>query len=102
MTAPSHRTKRNYALRHEDNMLTRLAFRNLFRNGRRSAITLLVIVFGAVGLILFGGYKTVTFRNLREPTIRARLGHLQAYRPGFSKAPAPNPLAHRLELPNAV
>ena len=46
-------------------MITRIAFRNVFRNRRRSAITLLVIVFGAVGLILFGGYKQQTFRGLR-------------------------------------
>ena len=45
-------------------MLTKLAFRNVFRNRRRSAITLLVIVFGAVGLILFGGYKS---RHLPRP-----------------------------------
>ncbi len=83
-------------------MLTRLAFRNLFRNGRRSAITLLVIVFGAVGLILFGGYKTVTFRNLRESTIRGRLGHLQVYRRGFSKAEGAKPLEYGLENPDAV
>src|SRR5258708_28819995 len=83
-------------------MLTRLAFRNLFRNGRRSAITLLVIVFGAVGLILFGGYKTVPFRNLRESTIRGRLGHLQVYRRGFSKAEGAKPLEYGLENPDAV
>ena len=51
-------------------MLIKIAFRNVFRNGRRSAITLLVIVMGAVGLILFGGYKARTFWALRESTIR--------------------------------
>ena len=65
-------------------MITRIAFRNVFRNRRRSAITLLVIVFGAVGLILFGGYKQQTFRALRESTIRSRLGHLQVYKRGFA------------------
>ena len=54
-------------------MITRIAFRNVFRNRRRSAITLLVIVFGAIGLILFGGYKQQTFRGLRESTIRSRI-----------------------------
>lgn len=58
-------------------MLTRIAFRNVLRNRRRSIITLSVIVFGAVGMILFGGYKAVTFQNLRESTIRSRIGHLQ-------------------------
>ena len=83
-------------------MLTRLAFRNLFRNGRRSAITLLVIVFGAVGLILFGGYKTVTFRNLRESTIRGRLGHLQVYTRGYARAEGAKPLEYGLQNPDAV
>lgn len=83
-------------------MLTRLAFRNLFRNGRRSAITLLVIVFGAVGLILFGGYKTITFRNLRESTIHGRLGHLQVYTKGSLKAEGAKPLEYGLENPDAV
>ena len=83
-------------------MLTRLAFRNLFRNGRRSAITLLVIVFGAVGLILFGGYKAITFRNLRESTIRGRIGHLQVYTRGFAKAEGAKPLEYGLQNPDAV
>lgn len=78
-------------------MLTRLALRNVFRNRRRSAMTLLVIVFGAVGLILFGGYKAITFRGLRESTIRNRLGHLQIYKAGFERAEAKKPLEYGLE-----
>lgn len=78
-------------------MLTRLAFRNIFRNRRRSAITLLVIVAGAVGIILFGGYKAHTIRALRESTIRGRLGHIQVYRLGYSKSESQKPLEFGIE-----
>ena len=78
-------------------MLATLAFRNIFRNRRRSAITLLVIVMGAVGLILFGGYKSRTFWGLRESTIHNRLGHLQIYKRGFAAAEAQKPLQYGLE-----
>jgi putative ABC transport system permease protein len=78
-------------------MLTKLALRNVFRNRRRSAITLLVIIFGAVGLILFGGYKAITFHGLRESTIRNRLGHLQIYKRGFESAEAKKPLEYGLD-----
>jgi putative ABC transport system permease protein len=78
-------------------MIAKLALRNVFRNRRRSAITLLVIVFGAVGLILFGGYKAITFHALRESTIRNRLGHLQIYKAGFEKAEARKPLEYGLD-----
>lgn len=77
-------------------MLLRLALRNIFRNRRRSAITLAVIVFGAVGLILFGGYKAVTFEGLRESTIRGRLGHLQVFGGGYDPR-AQKPLERALE-----
>jgi len=83
-------------------MLITLAFRNVFRNRRRSAITLLVIVFGAIGLILFGGYKSRTFYALRESTIRNRLGHLQIYRRGFAAAEAQKPLQYGLEDAGAL
>jgi putative ABC transport system permease protein len=78
-------------------MLARIAFRNVFRNGRRTAITLIVIVFGVVALIFFGGYKEVTFRNLRESTIRNRLGHMQVYQKGALEAKSEKPLEHGLE-----
>lgn len=82
-------------------MLTRLALRNIFRNRRRSAITLAVIVFGAVGLILFGGYKAITFVGLRESTIR-RIGHLQLYRLGYSSVESQKPLEYGLENAAAI
>jgi putative ABC transport system permease protein len=78
-------------------MITRIAIRNVFRNRRRSAITLMVIVFGAVALILFGGYKARTFFALRESTIRGRVGHLQVYRAGYSAAQSQKPLEYGLD-----
>jgi putative ABC transport system permease protein len=78
-------------------MLAKIAFRNIFRNRRRTLITLLVLVMGATGLILFGGYKEVNFWGLRETTIRNRLGHLQIYRQGYSDAESQKPLEYALE-----
>ena len=83
-------------------MILKLALRNILRNGRRSAITLTVIVFGAVGLILFGGYKARTFYALRESTIRGRVGHLQIFREGYSKSQSQKPLDHALDDANAI
>jgi putative ABC transport system permease protein len=78
-------------------MLSRIAFRNIFRNRRRSGITLSVVVFGVVGLILFGGYKAITFRNLRESTIRNRLGHLQVFQAGYEKHESQKPLEYGID-----
>lgn len=83
-------------------MLTKIALRNIFRNRRRSAITLLVIIVGAIGLILFGGYKARTFWGLRESTIRTRLGHLQVYKLGFSTAQSQKPLEYGLDNPAEI
>jgi putative ABC transport system permease protein len=83
-------------------MLAKIAVRNIFRNGRRSAITLMVIVFGAVALILFGGYRARTFFALRESTIRGRVGHLQVYKAGYSKARSQKPLEYGLDDPAAL
>ncbi len=78
-------------------MLLKISFRNVFRNRRRSLITLLVLVMGATGMILFGGYKEVNFYGLRETTIRNRLGHLQIYKLGSSTAESDKPLEYGLE-----
>ncbi|HET6962022.1 MAG TPA: FtsX-like permease family protein [Terriglobia bacterium] len=78
-------------------MLARIALRNVFRNRRRSAITMVVLVVGATALILFGGYKEISFYGLRESTIRNRVGHLQIYKKGFLNSESQKPLEFGLE-----
>jgi putative ABC transport system permease protein len=78
-------------------MLTRIAFRNVFRHFRRSMMTMGVIIFGVTALILFGGYKELSFQGLRESTIRGNLGHLQIYKKGFLESEAQKPLEYGLD-----
>jgi putative ABC transport system permease protein len=56
-----------------------LAARNVFRNKRRTLISLLVMIFGACALILAGGFMLRSFWGLRESTIHGQTGHLQIY-----------------------
>jgi putative ABC transport system permease protein len=56
-----------------------LAFRNVFRNRRRTLMTLLMVGGGVAGLLLAGGYFAFMTRGLREDIIRAGLGHLQIF-----------------------
>lgn len=72
----------------------RYAFANLFRQRRRSGITLLAIVMGGVAVFIFGGFVQHSFSALREQTIRTNLGHLQLYREGYLASGATNPLRH--------
>src|ERR1035438_3077846 len=56
-----------------------LAFRNVFRNRRRTLMTLLMVGGGVAGLLLVGGFFAFMFRGLRESTINNGLGHLQIF-----------------------
>jgi putative ABC transport system permease protein len=56
-----------------------LAFRNVFRNRRRTVMTLLMVGGGVAGLLLVGGFFAFMFRGLRESTIRTGLGHIQLF-----------------------
>ena len=56
-----------------------LAFRNVFRNRRRTVMTLLMVGGGVAGLLMVGGFFAFMFRGLRESTIRNGLGHIQIF-----------------------
>lgn len=71
----------------------RVAFRNILRNRRRSALTLLAVTTGTVAMILFGGFIYQSFWGLRESTIRSQYAHLQVYKKGYQARGASNPLA---------
>ena len=62
-----------------------LSLRNIFRNARRTAITMLSIIVGFAAMACFGGFIDFTFEGLRESTIRTQLGHLQIYAHGYWK-----------------
>jgi putative ABC transport system permease protein len=56
-----------------------LAFRNVFRNRRRTIMTLLMVGGGVTGLLLVGGFFARMFWGLRESTINDGLGHIQIF-----------------------
>ena len=61
----------------------KLAIYNVFRNKRRTLITLLSIIIASCAIIVFGGFMTFTFNGLRESTIKTQLGHFQIGRVGY-------------------
>ena len=63
-------------------ILVRLARRNLLRQRRRTALTLMVVVAGFLALSLAGGFMAQTFQGLSDGAIRGGLGHLQVMPPG--------------------
>ncbi len=63
----------------------KLAIRNVFRNRRRTLITVAAMGFGAAAIILFGGFVNAVYWGVRESTIRSQVGHIQLYRKGFSE-----------------
>jgi putative ABC transport system permease protein len=56
-----------------------LAFRNIFRNRRRTLMTLIMVGGGVAGLLMAGGFFAFMFRGLREMTINNGLGHMQVF-----------------------
>jgi putative ABC transport system permease protein len=67
-------------------MLTwiKLAFRNLFRNARRSLFTILAISLGFVAVNVLGGFTAYIFSNLAENYIYAEAnGHLTVFKAGY-------------------
>ena len=63
----------------------KLAIRNVFRNRRRTIITLAAMGFGAAAIIVFGGFVHAIYFGVRESTIRSQIGHIQLYRRGYSE-----------------
>jgi putative ABC transport system permease protein len=63
----------------------KLALRNVFRNRRRTLITLAAMGFGAAAIVVFGGFVNAIYWGVRESTIRSQIGHIQLYRKGYSE-----------------
>ena len=77
-----------------------LAFRNVVRQKRRSAIAIGAVAFGITALLLASGFIEWIFLDFRESTIRSQLGHVQIVKPGYHDAGKADPYAFL--LPDAV
>jgi putative ABC transport system permease protein len=55
----------------------RLAWRNVFRQKRRTLTTLGAVIVGLAGLVVFQGYLNQLMVGFRDSTIRGGLGHVQ-------------------------
>jgi len=60
----------------------KLGFRSLFRQKRRTTLTLIVITFGVGCLLLTMGHTAFVEWGLRESTIHSETGHLQIFSTG--------------------
>lgn len=58
-------------------MLAIVALRNLYRNRRRTLLSLLVISVGTAGLLLTAGFIRYSFNGLRDAIINGGLGHFE-------------------------
>ncbi|SQJ19850.1 Lipoprotein-releasing system transmembrane protein lolE [Serratia rubidaea] len=75
----------------------RYTFLNLFRQRRRSGVTLLAITLGGVAVFIFGGFVDYSFWALREQTIRTNLGHIQLYEKDYLTGGANNSLQYTIK-----
>ena len=82
--------------------LVSLSLRNIFRNRRRSAITVFSIVVGYSAMACFGGFIEFSFEGLRENTIRTQLGHMQIYAHGYSEKRVSDPESVLIDDPDQV
>lgn len=60
-----------------------LAFRNIYRQRRRSGLALLAVAFGVVALVLAGGFIEWGLWFGREAVIHSQFGHMQIVRKGY-------------------
>lgn len=80
----------------------KIAFRNVFRNRRRTLLTLSSIVLGCAALINFDGYTNFADWGLREMYIRSQLGHIQIYKKGYRASKGMNPFAYLIANPDEI
>ena len=77
-------------------MLLKIGFRNILRNGRRSAVTGLAVAVGAVALLVFGAFQAFIFAGLQTQAVQ-RAGHLTVFRNGYFLYGAGNPAAYGID-----
>jgi putative ABC transport system permease protein len=74
-------------------LLLKVAFRNILRNRRRSAMTGSAVAVGALALLVFGAFTTYLFASFQTNLVQ-RIGHLTVFEKGYFLFGAGNPAAY--------
>lgn len=75
-----------------------IALRNIVRQRRRSLLAIGAITFGVVALLFTSGFIESLLHQMKEWTIRSRLGHIQVSRSGYAEHGLANPYAFLLPV----
>lgn len=82
-------------------MMWQVATRNLFRNRRRSLMTILAIAISGMAMLLFGGFVTSIWFGLQTSIVQEQ-GHIQIFKRGYTEYGAADPDAYTIDDYEAV
>jgi len=82
--------------------MLQISWRNVFRNKRRTALTLTILVLGSTGLILVGGFLRGIDNSYRDQFIHSQTGHLQVNVKGYFKKGSVDPFAYLITGADAL
>ncbi len=69
-------------------MLLAIAWRNIWRNARRSLFTMVALALGVAGLVSLHSYRETANAAIVRDITTGLLGHLQVHGSGYQEAPA--------------
>lgn len=69
-------------------MLITMAWRNVWRNARRSLITMAAMSAGVAGLVALFSYREATYEVIVRDVTSGLIGHLQVHGLGYQEAPS--------------
>jgi len=78
-------------------MILAIAWRNIFRNKRRAALTLSILILGCSGLVVVGGYFQNMIDGFAEVFIHSQTGHIQINAKGYQRHGTRAPLDFLIE-----
>jgi putative ABC transport system permease protein len=83
-------------------MLFSLAFRNLFRNARRTIAILLTVALGTGAIFAFDGFINGVLNELRYETIHSNYGYGQINTKGYRDSVFEDPTEHWISNPDEI